>query len=145
MPKEHIYTAGVSSPYEVQVGWQADRDVQLGVEMVDIRSELPEFTALPDRRSLLWQLFGSSENLLRFGHELSEFITRRQDSALAAQAAQTSDEWDQRCEHLAIEVILMLQDKWCPTGVWSILTREDCNRLIKTLRRARDSAYGKDE
>lgn len=30
-------------------------------------------------------------------------------------------------------------------GVWTDIDRKGCNDLIRTLRRARDSAYGKDE
>lgn len=32
-----------------------------------------------------------------------------------------------------------------PDGMWVDLTRDDINRLIKNLRRARDGSYGKDE
>ena len=31
------------------------------------------------------------------------------------------------------------------TGLWGTLDREGCNRLIRTLRRARDQAFGRDE
>ncbi|MFC0504242.1 hypothetical protein [Micromonospora costi] len=31
------------------------------------------------------------------------------------------------------------------TGLWGTLDREGINRLIRTLRRARDSAFGRDE
>jgi hypothetical protein len=31
------------------------------------------------------------------------------------------------------------------TGVWGTLSRTGCNRLIKSLRKARDEAYGRDE
>lgn len=31
------------------------------------------------------------------------------------------------------------------TGLWSTFDREDVNRLIRVLRRARDSAFGRDE
>jgi hypothetical protein len=31
------------------------------------------------------------------------------------------------------------------TGLWGTLDREGCNRLIRTLRTARDKAYGRDE
>lgn len=30
-------------------------------------------------------------------------------------------------------------------GIWATLDREDCNRLIKILRRARDASFGRDE
>jgi hypothetical protein len=31
------------------------------------------------------------------------------------------------------------------TGLWSTLDRAGCNRLIRTLRKARDAAFGRDE
>lgn len=148
MPKEHIYTVGQSEQYEVQVGWAAERDVQVGVELHDAREEHPDYAGLPDRRSLLWQLFGDIENLRRFGAAMSHYIVEsgnaRELSASAIEA-KTSDEWHEICEKLAIEVLMKLQDDWKPTGIWATLTREDCNQLIKVLRRARDSAFGRDE
>jgi hypothetical protein len=36
-------------------------------------------------------------------------------------------------------------DPESPDGLWTVLDRDAINRLIKTLRRARDQAYGVDE
>lgn len=137
MPKESIHNG---APYEVQVGWQADQDVQLGVELADVREDCPDFAALPDRRSLLWQLFGSAENLHRFGAEMIEVMER-----FEAPVCRTDDEKHDFIMSVAIETIEKLHEDWRPTGIWSTLSRYECNRLIKVLRRARDSAYGGDE
>lgn len=148
MPKESIHNG---APYEVQVGWQADGDVQLGVELSDVREDCPDFAALPDRRSLLWQLFGSTENLRRFGAEMIEMFLRAQTRALKDSSPAdfsdltTESKKNAACEQFAIEIIEKLHEDWRPTGIWSTLSRYECNRLIKTLRRARDAAYGRDE
>lgn len=145
MPKERIYNA-ISGPYEVQVGWHADSDVQVGVELHDAREEHSDYAGLPDRRSLLWQLFGNTENLVRFGRELGEHI-KRTGYPTASHGWVSSNDAEREEAHMnfAIGVLMLLQDDWKPTGAWATLTREGCNKLIRVLRRARDSAFGRDE
>lgn len=149
MPKEHIYTVGRSEQYEIQVGWAADRDVQVGLELHDAREDLPGYEALIDFRSLLWQLFGDRENLIRFGVAMRNWtapvMSQAQiDQVARGEVAQLTADADLYCD-IAIDVLMLLQDDWKPTGIWTTLTREDCNQLIKVLRRARDNAYGRDE
>lgn len=81
MPKEKIYDQ--SELYDIEIGWERDRDVQIGI-------------STHDGVSLVEKLGGG-------GIEPASF-----------------------------------------TAVWGSLDRAGCNRLIRTLQRARDAAYGAD-
>lgn len=139
MPKERI-VPGIS-PFEVQVGWHADGDVQLGVEQME-------------GRSLLWALYGDRENLSRVGGELHSWFQmwmRQSDET----SLQTDDEKQAYAIDLATTLLNMiesgpvdtdvLRNKNGYTGLWATLDRNDCNKVIRVLRTARSSAFGKDE
>lgn len=82
MPKEKIYD--VASMYDLEVGWEPGKYVQVGIESHDGRS--------------------LAEHLSAGGQSPADF-----------------------------------------TGLWGTYDREGLNRLIRALRRARDSAFGRDE
>lgn len=128
MPRETISDA--TGAYDVKVGWQPDRDVQVGV-----------VTTAP---TLLRQLYSEPTMLetigldlkARFGIEISDDLTNEEKSeamrqiAIAARDAFDNVSFDPDGPYL---------------GVWSTLDRAGCNRLIRVLRRARDAAFGRDE
>lgn len=123
MPQERIHTN--IPPFDVRVGWSRDRDVQVGVgEYED--------------RSLLWVLFGDEENRKRLAVEFSELLSKQGFG---------------RCEvddEFVKQVFNTIEAKTGDVGytyssVWSTLDREECNRLIRLVRKARDQAFGRDE
>lgn len=130
MPKEIVYSAGAVSDdeagYHAKVGWSAERQVQIGVEA-------------NGARSLFWLLTGCDgdqpgrdDSLARLGDTI--------DAALA--------EWEPANAYYRAQAILNALDVYTNgqnTGVWLDLDRQGCNRLIRALRKARDSAYGRDE
>lgn len=136
MPKEIIFSAGTAGDggYHVKVGWTADQTAQVGVET-------------DGGTSLFWALTGClhsdtdegrSERRLGFlGTELAKALT----------PIVMSD--DSTPEQFARAVLNTLDcfvagSANC-SSVWSDLDRGACNRLVRAVRKARDSAYGRDE
>lgn len=115
MPKEVVTPRDGS--YEIRVGWSQDRDVQVGV-------------CAPDDRSILWILFKPEE--------VGQMVR--------AQVLETDREGysDAALGQLLLNQLDVLSYNQY-SGLWSSLERHDINRLIKILRKARDSAYGRDE
>jgi hypothetical protein len=134
MPKETITdTAG---SYDVRVGWRPDDHVQVGVE-----------TAAG--YSLLTMLYSDEDTLARVGRAAADHGWPQADDT-------DCDSDTERAEMVRIgREVLNLVEAADPapdpnsthgyTGVWSTLDRGGCNRLIRVLRRARDSAFGRDE
>lgn len=130
MPREKI-RGNDRDGYDVQVGWHPDgADVQLGVETVD-------------GRSLLTVLYGSDPQLERIGNLVGD----------AGRKPLTKDD----ARAFGREVLDLIEGgsppsapdearpPWGYDSVWARLDRHGCNRLIRMLRRARDSAFGADE
>lgn len=135
MPKDIIHDMSDSSPFNVKVGWTADCEVQVGVES-------------DEGQSLFWILIGTTsddDGRLRRLAELGAKI--REKTSLAPMPAADdigriqSDAW------LATETLNALDTFtiMAYSGVWASLDRRGCNQLIKSVRKARDSAYGRDE
>lgn len=125
MPQERIRTV----PFDVRVGWSRDRDVQIGVgEYED--------------RSLLWVLFGDAENRKRIARALPTLLADLpRNTAKIDDTYQLSDEFVQ-------DLFNLIESKDQPyehSSVWATFDREDCNRLIRLVRKARDQAFGRDE
>lgn len=129
MPRETV--SGVDHDgYNVQVGWQADRDVQLGVEQAE-------------GRALVSMVYGSPEALERIGRGA---VT----GGLAPFGPGADRMSGEEAADLGRAILNLVEgnpndvESSC-TGVWANLDRAGCNRLIRTLRRARDAAFGRDE
>lgn len=103
-------------PYHAEVGWARDNYVQLG-------------TSTEDGRSLVWQLYGEPIALSRVGEAVNQALSK---------VANPSE------EDVGKLVLDALDTAEVFTSVWSGLDRQDCNRLIRLLRRARDQAFGAD-
>lgn len=135
MPREKI-NGTERDGYDVQVGWHPDAtDVQLGVETTD-------------GRSLLTTLYGSGPNLERIGRTVAA-IGRKpltDDDALAF-GREVLDVIEGGIEVSASGEVLHAEHggHLAFSSVWSRLDRHGCNRLIRMLRRARDTAFGSDE
>lgn len=118
MPKE-IIRVGMGA-YDVQVGWTRDGEVQVGVEN-------------SEGRSLFWQ-FGDS-HITTIGSEIRKILVTENESLTISEDRQLG------------EAVLNMLDTVCfpYSGVWStLIRRQEVNELIRVLRRARDSAFGKD-
>lgn len=121
MPKEVIGSA--TDPFEVEVGWSADKDVQVGVELCG-------------ERSLFWQFLGHTiEDRAKLGDQVRRLaLVNYEDD-----------------EQLGIAVLNLLDvcasapGPFGYQGIHATLDRGGVNRLVRALRRARDSAFGKDE
>lgn len=118
MPREIV--GSNRGDFHVKVGWAPDTDVQVGVEG-------------DDGKSLYWLLLGNSkEQLAKVGTAVREAMRSLPD-----------DSWDpEDAGRAALDALDTLGHY---EGVWTDLTRYDCNRLIRILRRARDAAFGRDE
>lgn len=128
MPKETVQdTAGL---FDVRVGWDHVGSAQVGVETADGRSLISALYGDKDALALIGQRVGeltplapgatrvtSSEALAGYGRSILDVIEASQTSPGTAEYV----------------------------GVWSTLDRGAINRLIRTLRRARDAAFGRDE
>lgn len=119
MPKETIRVTDGAN--DVQVGWTRECDVQLGVED-------------SEGRSLFWK-FGDT-HVEMIGSEVRRIVID----------AENNNQREFNNQVMGENVLNMLDTVCFPySGVWSNLNRHQVNQLIKVLRRARDSAFGKDE
>lgn len=140
MPREMVKGRGPGDGYDVKVGWGPDRYVQLGVET-------------NDDRPLLRMLCESNVALL------GTIVKHVVDNHGPVDSGKTGRPWSD--DAVVGEALLSLLSGSGPAaefeidgppvasftwrGVWADLDREGCNRLIRLLRKARDSAYGRDE
>ncbi len=124
MPKETIQDQ--AGQYDVRVGWRQDGEVQVGVE------QAAGF-------SLVSVLYGDPKCMERIGTEVA-----RQIGAAEPQTSDAAASWGRAILNI-VEASQPVPGSPSYTGVWSTLNREGCNRLIKTVRRARDAAFGRDE
>lgn len=117
MPKETINTP--VGPYHVKIGWFPQGGVQVGVEA-------------EGERSLFWQLLGYDTNVLQLlGTEIRK--------------ADLLDYEDDEQRARALLNTLDVVSNGGYRGIWSDLDRQGCNDVIRILRRARDSSFGRDE
>lgn len=141
MPKEIIYGSAVSGkePFHVKVGWTADREVQVGVES-------------DEGRSLFWILTGTAaidddtaDQRQRRLAELGAMVREKMSKTPSPAADDIGRIQSDAC--LGSEVLNILDEFTIIefSGVWATLDRVACNRLINNIRKARDSAYGRDE
>jgi hypothetical protein len=109
MPRETVISP--VGPSHVKVGWSADREVQVGVEV-------------EGERSIFWQLLGHDiDQLTRLGEKMRAAVE------LGRMVLDTLD----------------VHSHGGYKGVWSGIDRSAYNRPIRLVRRARDSAFGRDE
>lgn len=128
MPRETI--TDIVGSYDVKVGWEPERDVQIGVTVAD-------------PTPLVNTLYGDQETLeavglnlkARFGIGVDDALSDEEKSEVMREIART-----------ALSTLTECANDGAPYyGVWATLDRAGCNRVIRVLRRARDSAFGRDE
>lgn len=127
MPKELI--RDVAGGFDVRVGWQPDSYVQVGVE-------------LSGDEVILERLYGNRDVLREVGRTMLDAIVKLDPLPLT-----TDEQVDAACDATGRAVLEAVAAAGSEEfkGLWSTLDRDGCNRLIKVLRRARDSAFGRDE
>jgi hypothetical protein len=131
MPREII--GSPRGPFHVKVGWSRECDVQLGVEG-------------DDGRSLNWLLYAATEAPHGERTEALQRVGRAVTATLAERGLHPFDADSTHTMHEVGEAVLNgLDSLGGYEGVWTDLDRAGCNRLIRTLRKARDDAYGRDE
>ena len=134
MPRETI--SDPNGSYDVRVGWHQDQGVQIGV-------------ADPEGRSLFWIMaVGTARTsddlrLRRLGLQVTDALAK--DGFVLGHEADYSP--DEICGRVGAVVLDALDTHVGLTfeSLWSDLDRTRCNRLIRLLRKARDSAFGRDE
>lgn len=116
MPKEIVRTQ--DETFNVEVGWTKDGDVQIGVVEPKYRS--------------MWHVYGGSRKEV-VGQQIRDIVLEAEKNGL-------------NNESIASSVFFMMDDK-CGrlASLWATLTRFEVNQIIRFLRRARDSAFGRDE
>lgn len=122
MPKETIHTSNYpgDQSFDVKVGWTRNMDVQLGIAEADDRS--------------MWWVYGENYKEI-IGAEIRKIMVSDNESLTISEDRQLG------------ESLLNMLDTVCGsfTSLWATMDRQEVNTLIRVLRRARDSAFGKDE
>lgn len=123
MPKETIHTGNYpgEGSFDVKVGWTRDLNVQIGISEADDRS--------------MWWVFSEGRKDI-IGSRLIEIVSNRV----------LCNDVNEECVRVAEDALNMF-DVECGTfdSLWATMNRKQINDLIRVLRRARDSAFGKDE
>ena len=123
MPKETIKMSDNESIWDVKVGWTKDCEVQIGIENFE-------------HKSLHW-VFGVNA-VEKIGEEIRKISDEAQESARYDQGIMDSVIGTKVLDMLDVVV-------GSYPGIWATPSRHEINDLIRVLRRARDSAYGRDE
>lgn len=123
MPRETIHTGRQpdDSSFDVKVGWNKDMGVQVGI-------------AEADGRSMWWVYSERRKDII--GSRLIEIVSNRT----------LCKDINEECVRVAEDALNMF-DVECGIfdSLWANLDRREINELIRVLRRARDSAFGRDE
>lgn len=136
MPKEVIRNGNPEDPqpFEMVVGWNRDMDVQVGIRIRDPRTS-------DEPQTLLRVLYG--DDLQRIGDAMRQVALDMRNQQLlnvggVSLGEVVLDVVERNASPGGLEPIPMDSIWWHPT-------RHGINSLIRTLRKARDAAFGKDE
>lgn len=137
MPHENIYATSFGDSPDVksnriEVHWMPDRNVDLGVSIPP-----GEHGAAEENVTIVRRLFASSSA------DIGKAIYDRLN--VPRYDAKTSELEHEQNVKMGAMVLEILDEVYPCAGIWAPLDRPSVNRLIRILRRARDSAFGKDE
>lgn len=128
MPRETIHMSNQPGElcFDVKVGWTRDMYMQIGLED-------------SEERSLFWILTGNDIKRTAIGEAIRKIVIPEKDSPLYNKPDLTDKE--------ICEAVLNLLDTVCypNSSIWATPSRQKANELIRLLRKARDSAFGRDE
>lgn len=138
MPRETVPHHPADGQFQVQVGWQRDTDMQLGITVPDTGS---------GQHHLVDYFYGSVPVCTEVGR-----LTWEKLHTLVPEAFQPLDfrSSDQEVEFYlsvgrqVLDAVTGAEDG-PSTGLWWTPSRFQVNALIRLLRRARDQAMGRDE
>ena len=128
----------------IEVGWQRDGEMQVGLVLVPLSSEEPQ--------TLVEYLYADSAEVL--GRALIEAYVENVDNFQAAfdtvkGCHGTPNPTTENAARMVGESMLRLfRSRDLPIrgdSIWAALARVEANDLIPLIRKARDGAYGKDQ
>lgn len=137
MPRETIFSpyphdpASGPLPFQMQVGWQRDMDVQVGI-------------STHDDRHLVDYVYASEETSI--GRSVWDRLHELAPEAFKPLDFKTSDQEDEFFKKVGRETLDSVTGSTpFGTSVWWNPGRVQINQFIRLLRKARDAAYGRDE
>lgn len=134
MPKETI-NGDPDDRFVLDVGWNRDMDVQVGIRSVNNFHLVDEF-------------YGEPVVLARIGKELRKRLASDGELATALHQAETSNDSDAETlalQHVGRQVLdAVTGSDYGMSSLWWNPGRSQINRLIRALRKARDAAFGSD-
>jgi len=138
MPKERIF-GNPSAMFNPVVGWRPDGSVQLGVESSGGYSLMDIFYGGVED-------YQSKEHQRQIQSRMVEILVEK-GMVKVPSSLRTDEEKDQFVRETARAVLDAVTGSatGMDTGVWADLDRRMINDTIRVLRKARDSAYGRDE
>lgn len=135
MPKESIY-GDPGDRVVLDIGWNRDMDVQVGIRTADDHHLVDEF-------------YGQEPVLERIGRDLAQRLKSDGGELAAAlhRAEQAKDSDSERLafQHAGRQVLdAVTGSDYGMSSLWWHPNRDQVNRLIRALRKARDAAFGAD-
>lgn len=136
MPRETVpRSTPALDTFEVQVGWSRDQDAQLGISSTEHR-HLVDVLYGGGNEPKVWRLL--KEKLADTGRVLTD------DNVDLSNPAHNVELTDQMLGRMILDAVTGSSSLGGP-GIWTSLSRQEINDLIVLLRKARDSAYGRDQ
>jgi hypothetical protein len=134
MPREKV--EGIEG-FTVQVGWSSGGSMQLGIEVAE-------------GTTIIHQLYGGDPSLERIGRRAVE-AGWKTEIPVADEPADVIAEFYRQVGHEVLNAVEGPLNE--STGyraeefreLWATLTRHSANSLVRYLRKARDSVFGRDE
>lgn len=127
MPKERVFGGEPNQPFEMVVGWQRDRHMQVGIVIAE-----PQQSGDP-----------TTITEVLFSYEAREQAAKALHSSGIADLSE--DVWAEVVNEVLAELCTYERGQGVTPGLYWTPTRHGVNSLIRTLRKARDAAFGKDE
>lgn len=122
MPRETVY-ANIG-PFNVEVGWHEGSEVQV---------------ATTSKAHIVKALYNDTDTKKKLFDALSE-------RGVVFAGSLAKDGPQRAPESIVDEILDILQDVgFNYNGLWSTLNRQECNKTIALLRKARNKAYGQDQ
>lgn len=121
MPKESMY-GDPNDRFTLDIGWQSDMDVQVGIRTIDGKHLVDEF-------------YGNDVQLAKIGDAVRDY-------ALDPKNASALNVGGVGLGRTVLDVVT--GSDYGMESLWWHPGRAQINRLIRTLRKARDAAFGSD-
>lgn len=132
MPKEtiHASTPAEHDGFQLSVGWYPDQEVQVGMQVRLIED------------TILDRLYSSHAE--EIGRVFAWWLTEEY-AKWPEPATKGDDDWFAALGNQVLSWVRSNRSFVERDGIWTSMDRRQINEAIKILRKARDSAYGRDE